>query len=82
MTDRSSSASPPDDERGSSRTSGDKSGEMREADVANGENPDEQVERSAGTTPDEARTDEPRGDDAHRTGDQQAQENRENELPA
>lgn len=77
MTDRSSSASPPADERGSSRTSGDKSGEMREADVANGENPDEQVERSAGTTPDE-----PRGDYDNRTGDQQAQENRENELPA
>jgi hypothetical protein len=55
----------------------DKSGEMRDADVANGENPDEQVERTAGNSPADARPDQP-----HRTGEQQAEENCENELPA
>lgn len=72
MTDRSPTTRSDD----STDDSTDKSGEMREADVANGENPDEQVERAAGTTP------AARPDEAHRTGEQQAEENRENELPA
>lgn len=77
MNDRSSA--PSDESTPASRSAagtGDKSGAMRDADVANGENPDEQVERSAGTTPGSAPV------EAHRTGEAQAQENRENESPA
>ena len=77
MNDRSSA--PSDESTPAPRSAagtGGKSGEMRDADVANGENPDEQVERSAGTTPGATSA------AAHRTGEAQAQENRENESPA